>query len=172
MAGQLTPPPAGWPSPPEVGLPAALAATHDLLPVHPVTARDQLARALAEAGLAGSAGGLAGLGGGLGLAGLAGGTAGATGGAVLAPGTALRVTPTLSTRTVAVAGQPGTHLKLPLPTSTLGLLNRRSISPGSLADGALVRGILAAARRDDAAPPDPGLLNPGWLMPGWLTRVP
>ncbi|MGH3293586.1 MAG: IucA/IucC family protein, partial [Trebonia sp.] len=121
--------PAGWPTMPEVGIAAELAATHDLLPVHPVTARDRLALALAEAGLAGPGD--------------------ATERAVVAPGTGLLVTPTLSTRTVAVIGQPDTHLKLPLPTSTLGLLNRRSIAPGTLADGALVRGIVATARDDD-----------------------
>ncbi|MFC3986041.1 IucA/IucC family protein [Streptosporangium jomthongense] len=46
----------------------------------------------------------------------------------------LEVRPTLSTRTVAL--DAGTHVKLPLPTSTLGLRNRRSIKPGTLADGA------------------------------------
>jgi len=56
-AGELAPRPAGWPTMPEVGIPAALAATHDLLPVHPVTARDRLALALAEAGLSWPAGG-------------------------------------------------------------------------------------------------------------------
>jgi siderophore synthetase component len=129
VAGRLAPPPVGWPTLTEVGLPEALAATHDLLPVHPVTARDRLAQALAEAGLSEP------------------GTAADR--ALTAPGTALRVTPTLSTRTVVVTSQPDTHLKLPLPTSTLGLLNRRSIGQGTLADGALVRGILAAARQDD-----------------------
>jgi siderophore synthetase component len=128
VAGRPAPSP-GWPAMPEVGLPEALAATHDLLPVHPVTARDQLELVLAEAGLTEPAGGVA--------------------GAAVAPGTALRVIPTLSTRTVAVISQPGLHLKLPLPTSTLGLLNRRSIGPGTLADGALVQGLLAAASRDD-----------------------
>jgi IucA / IucC family/Ferric iron reductase FhuF-like transporter len=128
VAGRPAPSP-DWPAMPEVGLPEALAATHDLLPVHPVTARDQLELVLAEAGLTEPAGGVA--------------------GAAVAPGTALRVNPTLSTRTVAVISQPGTHLKLPLPTSTLGLLNRRSIAPGTLADGALVQGLLAAASRDD-----------------------
>jgi hypothetical protein len=59
------------------------------------------------------------------------------------------VTPTLSTRTVAIVGQPDTHLKLPMPTSTLGLLNRRSIVTGTLADGALVRGLVATARERD-----------------------
>jgi siderophore synthetase component len=121
----------GWPTMPNVGLPEGLAGTHDLLPVHPVTARAQLAMSLAEAGLTNSAG--------------------ATPAAVLAPGAYLRVTPTLSTRTVAVLGQPGTHLKLPLSTSTLGLLNRRAIGPGTLADGALVQRILAAAGHDDPA---------------------
>ncbi|MEV4095077.1 IucA/IucC family protein [Streptosporangium saharense] len=55
----------------------------------------------------------------------------------------LEVRPTLSTRTVAL--DAGTHVKLPLPTSTLGLRNRRSIKPGTLADGAraelLLRGL-------------------------------
>jgi siderophore synthetase component len=129
VAGRRAAWPAGWPRLPEVGLPAVLAATHDLLPVHPVTARDQLGRALAEAGLSGPGDG--------------------TEQAVIAPGTALRVTPTLSTRTVALTSQPDTHLKLPLPTSTLGLLNRRSIGKGTLTDGALVRGFLAVACRDD-----------------------
>jgi siderophore synthetase component len=69
--------------------------------------------------------------------------------AVVAPGTGLLVTPTLSTRTVALISQPDTHLKLPLPTSTLGLLNRRSIAPGTLSDGALVRGVVATACHDD-----------------------
>jgi siderophore synthetase component len=128
VAGRAAPSP-DWPAMPEVGLPEALTATHDLVPVHPVTARDQLELVLAEAGLTEPAGGVA--------------------GAAVAPGTALRVIPTLSTRTVAVISQPGTHLKLPLPTSTLGLLNRRSIAPGTLADGALVQGLLAAASRDD-----------------------
>ena len=59
------------------------------------------------------------------------------------------MTPTLSTRTVALVSQPDTHLKLPLPTSTLGLRNRRSIAQGTLADGALVRGIVATACHDD-----------------------
>jgi siderophore synthetase component len=122
VAGRLAPPP-GWPTMAEVGLPPALAATHDLLPVHPLTAREQLGRALAEAGLSERA--------------------------VVAPVTSLQVIPTLSTRTVALAGQPGTHVKLPLPTSTLGLLNRRSIGPGTLADGALVRAILATAGDGD-----------------------
>jgi len=121
--------PPGWPSPAQTGLPESLAATHELMPVHPVTARRELAGALAAAGLTAPAD--------------------PAERAVIAPGTWLRVTPTLSTRTVAVTGHPRSHIKLPLPTSTLGLLNRRHIQPGTLADGALVRGILAAAARGD-----------------------
>ncbi|MBO2455153.1 IucA/IucC family protein [Actinomadura barringtoniae] len=52
----------------------------------------------------------------------------------------LRVRPTLSMRTVAVTSL--THLKLPLPTSTLGLRNRRTIVPGTLPDGARVERLL------------------------------
>jgi len=135
MAGHHDRRPSWWPVPQEAGLPESLAATHDLMPVHPLTARHQLARALDETGLTE-----------LGAGGSAGGSADR---AMIAPGTCLRVTPTLSTRTVAVIGQPRSHLKLPLPTSTLGLLNRRFIQPGTLADGALVRSVLVTAARDD-----------------------
>ena len=130
--------PPGWPSPPEVGLPESLGDTHDLMPVHPVTARHELSRALAEAALSASSD--------------------PTARAVIAPGTWLQVSPTLSMRTVAVSSQPRSHLKLPLPTSTLGLLNRRSIRPGTLRDGALVRAVLTTAVRDDTARGD-GLLG-------------
>ena len=135
MAGWHDRRPSWWPSPPEVGLPESLAATHDLMPVHPLTARHQLARALDEAGLT--------------RAGAEEPAGGPTDWAMIAPGTCLRVTPTLSARTVAVVAHPRSHIKLPLPTSTLGLLNRRFIQPGSLADGALVRSILATITRDD-----------------------
>ncbi|MGN9846619.1 IucA/IucC family protein [Nonomuraea sp. H19] len=46
----------------------------------------------------------------------------------------MTVRPTLSMRTVEIDAR--THLKLPLPISTLGVRNRRSIKPGTLADGA------------------------------------
>ena len=134
MAGRHDCRPPWWPLMPEVGLPESLAATHDLVPVHPLTARHQLARALDEAGLTGAG---------------AEGPAGPADQAMIAPGTCLPVTPTLSTRTVAVVGQPRSHIKLPLPMSTLGRLNRRFIQPGTLADGALVRNVLATAARDD-----------------------
>lgn len=50
--------------------------------------------------------------------------------------------PTLSMRTVALAEDPTVHLKLPLNTSTLGRLNRRTIKPGSLVDGAATQRLL------------------------------
>jgi siderophore synthetase component len=55
----------------------------------------------------------------------------------------LEVVPTLSTRTVALACDPGVHLKLPLPTATLGRRNQRTIKPGTLADGDTVHQLLA-----------------------------
>ncbi|GGV12518.1 hypothetical protein GCM10010182_35970 [Actinomadura cremea] len=61
-------------------------------------------------------------------------------GTVLAPDPYLQVGPTLSMRTVVAA--PLAHVKVPLPTSTLGLRNRRTITPGTLPDGALVERIL------------------------------
>jgi len=107
----------------DVGLPEALAGTHDLVPAHPLTARLALPRALAEAGLATEA--------------------------RVAPGRWLRVRPTLSTRTVAVTADPRAQLKLPLPVSTLGRRNRRALEPRTLGDGALVRRVLAAAADRD-----------------------
>ena len=114
----------------ETGLPETLADTHELMPVHPLTARLALPRALAEAGLAG---------------------AGRATEARVAPGRWLRARPTLSTRTVAVTADPGVQLKLPLPVSTLGLQNRRAMEPRTLGDGALVRRVLAAAADRDPA---------------------
>jgi siderophore synthetase component len=68
----------------------------------------------------------------------------------LVPEPYLEVTPTLSMRTVAV--DETTHLKLPLPTSTLGRRNRRTIMPGTLHDGALVQRILGRIRARLDAP--------------------
>lgn len=61
------------------------------------------------------------------------------------------VTPTLSMRTVAVLADPDTHVKLPLPTSTLGLFNRRTIKPGTLVDGAVTGRLLAAILAEEPA---------------------
>lgn len=65
-------------------------------------------------------------------------------GAVVAPEPFLLAGPTLSMRTVAVLNgdAPLVHVKMPLPTSTLGLRNRRTIMPGTLPDGALVERVL------------------------------
>ncbi|TVT36094.1 IucA/IucC family siderophore biosynthesis protein [Amycolatopsis rhizosphaerae] len=60
------------------------------------------------------------------------------------PGPTVR--PTLSTRTVALAGNPSVHWKLPLPTATLGQRNRRTIKPGTLADGERLHRLLNAVR--------------------------
>ncbi|MFI6157174.1 IucA/IucC family protein [Kitasatospora sp. NPDC051170] len=72
-------------------------------------------------------------------------------GSVLAPEPYLSVLPTLSMRTVAVARDPGCHLKLPLATATLGLRNRRTIKPVTLVNGAvgqrLVEAVLAREPR-------------------------
>jgi siderophore synthetase component len=59
----------------------------------------------------------------------------------------LTVAPTLSMRTVQV--DPRTHVKVPLPTSTLGLLNRRTIKPGTLVDGAVTQRLLSAIVADE-----------------------
>ncbi|WP_372730129.1 IucA/IucC family protein [Nocardioides sp.] len=80
-----------------------------LLPVHPLTPGPHLDRALAQAGL--------------------------TEAARLVPGPDALVVPTLSMRTVALLDRPTDHLKVPLSTATLGLRNRRTIKPDTLADG-------------------------------------
>jgi len=63
---------------------------------------------------------------------------------VRAPHPYLDVIPTLSMRTVASIADPRTHLKLPLPTATLGLRNRRTVTRGSLIDGAAGQRLLRA----------------------------
>ncbi|MFF4531004.1 IucA/IucC family protein [Streptomyces sp. NPDC001407] len=108
-------PPPWWPTPTALGLPG-LDPTHLALPVHPLTAGRLLAEALRACGLERTA--------------------------HLAPAPWLEVRPTLSTRTVAVADDPAIHLKLPLATATLGLLNRRTIKPGTLHDGEVTQRLL------------------------------
>jgi siderophore synthetase component len=73
----------------------------------------------------------------------------------LAPEPYLEVAPTLSMRTVAVIADPATHVKVPLPTSTLGRRNRRTIQPGTLHDGALVQRVLAAVMAHAPGGPPP-----------------
>ncbi|MER5425640.1 IucA/IucC family protein [Streptosporangium roseum] len=89
--------------------------------------------------------------------------------AIMGPEPYLEVRPTLSMRTVVI--DPATHLKLPLTTSTLGLRNRRSIRPDTLADGARAERLLREM-------PDPGVLladeqtygHAGHEYLGWLVR--
>ncbi|MFD5427676.1 IucA/IucC family protein [Streptomyces sp. NPDC127084] len=105
-----------FPTPASLGLPWLDGTGHLALPVHPLTAEGPLGDALRTAGLDKRA--------------------------VLAEQPYLDVVPTLSMRTVALADTPGTHLKLPLATSSLGKLNRRTIKPGTLADGAAVQRLI------------------------------
>lgn len=114
-----------WPTCRDLGLDPALDADHVTLPVHPLTWRDALGKGLADTGLAAEA--------------------------VLAPTPWLDVRPTLSMRTVVVLADPATHLKLPLPTATLGALNRRGLAPGTLADGAAGADLLAALAARESA---------------------
>jgi siderophore synthetase component len=113
--------PALWPQAAQLGLPAELDSSHVLVPVHPLTFDGPLDAALAEAGL--------------------------TGETQRARRPYLSVTPTLSMRTVALVDDPATHVKLPLPMSTLGARNRRTIVPGTLADGALTQRLLGEILR-------------------------
>ncbi|POX36350.1 siderophore biosynthesis protein [Streptomyces sp. Ru73] len=101
--------PGCWPRPADLGRPG-LDSSHFALPVHPLTAGGPLEAALREAGPAGEA--------------------------VPAGRPSLDVAPTLSMRTVALDADSRVHLKLPLPTSTLGMRNKRTIKPGTLVDGA------------------------------------
>ncbi|MGX6739652.1 IucA/IucC family protein [Streptomyces xantholiticus] len=109
--------PGRWPTPAVLGLPG-LCRSHLALPVHPLTAGPSLREALRATGLEGRA--------------------------VLAEHPHLEAVPTLSMRTVALSADPTLHLKLPLPTATLGLRNRRTIKPGTLVDGAAGQRLLEA----------------------------
>ncbi|MEO3782185.1 IucA/IucC family protein [Actinocorallia sp. B10E7] len=71
-------------------------------------------------------------------------------GIVRAPASHLRVRPTLSMRTLFVT--PEEHLKVPLPTSTLGKRNTRSIKPGTLVDGARVQALLTRIAAEEGLP--------------------
>jgi len=109
------PVPPFWPSLGELGLPASLSETHGLLPVHPHTwaALDALPD-----------------------------LSGVHARAHRAPVPYLRVSPTLSVRTVVVLDAPEWHLKLPLRIRTLGTRNLRTIKPSTLADGARIQAFL------------------------------
>ncbi|GGO82058.1 IucA/IucC family protein [Nonomuraea cavernae] len=81
----------------------------------------------------------------------------------------LTVRPTLSMRTVEVG--PRTHLKLPLPTSTLGARNRRSIKAGTLEDGARAELLLRRlADRDVLVADEQTYAHAGHEYLAWMVR--
>ncbi|MFG1704072.1 IucA/IucC family protein [Nonomuraea sp. M3C6] len=82
---------------------------------------------------------------------------------------AITVRPTLSMRTVEVG--PRLHLKLPLPISTLGVRNRRSIKPGTLADGAKAELLLRELADPDVLPADEQVYaEAGHEYLAWMVR--
>ncbi|WP_280339193.1 IucA/IucC family protein [Nocardia neocaledoniensis] len=115
--------PAFWPTPERLGA-KHLSETHVLLPVHPLSAGAPLEAAIHSLGIADRA--------------------------VLLDDEYLEVVPTLSMRTVACLDAPGTHLKLPLATATLGLRNIRTIRPRTLSDGALCQRLLTTVLAREA----------------------
>ena len=116
--GTFTALPAWWPSFNDVGLPASLADSHYLLPVHPFMWEHHLQGLLVEASLFKQV--------------------------ELAPKPFLKVAATLSVRTVIVQQAPEWHLKLPLSIRTLGAKNIRTIKPSTVKDGHTVQSMLAA----------------------------
>ncbi|MBT2117007.1 IucA/IucC family siderophore biosynthesis protein [Dyella sp. LX-66] len=118
-----TPQPAFWPGMRDVGLDETLAATHTLLPVHPLTwpRLDE------------------------------GDAFPLPPDTHRAPLAWLSVRPTLSVRTVMPVNHPGCHIKLPLLMRTLGALNLRLIKPSTLYDGHWFAQALTAIEENDAA---------------------
>lgn len=115
--------PACWPRSQDVGLPADLDETHVLFPVHPLALGGPIHAAFEVTGLASQA--------------------------VPALVPYLQVTPTLSVRTLALVQQPDIHIKVPLPTSTLGMRNVRSIQPDTLLDGDVIQRLLRNLLADE-----------------------
>lgn len=110
--------PSLWPSFSDVGLPAALAQTRALVPVHPFVWRHHLDAFLDEGGLRERV--------------------------IHAPKPWLTVAPTLSVRTVVLLDAPEWHLKLPLTIRTLGAKNIRTIKPSTIEDGHSIQTLLGA----------------------------
>ncbi len=125
--------PPGWPGFEDVGLSPALAADHALLPVHPFLWEGGLDALLANAGLMDRV--------------------------VRAPRTHLRVTPTLSVRSLVLTEAPDWHIKLPLTIRTLGAKNIRTIKPSTIGDGQRVQDLLAAVLQREPALRDRVLLT-------------
>lgn len=117
--------PSLWPSFDDVGLQAALAQTHALVPIHPFVWAHQLDAFLRESGLREQV--------------------------IHAPQPCLTVAPTLSVRTVVLLDAPEWHLKLPLTIRTLGAKNIRTIKPSTIRDGHSIQTLLGAiAAREPA----------------------
>lgn len=125
--------PAVWPSFKDVGLDPTLEYSHALLPVHPFMHGEKLDAILVEADLADHA--------------------------RKAPYEWLEVVPTLSVRALALAEEPGLHIKLPLAISTLGRLNLRAIKPVTINDGHVVHALLEEILASDPALGDKLLLT-------------
>lgn len=115
LSGSNLPP--GWPDFAQVGLSSQMEKAYALVPVHPFVWKNHLEGFLRESGLANQV--------------------------VRAPDTALRVTPTLSVRTLALCDAPAWHVKLPLTIRTLGGRNIRTIKPSTIADGNCIQTLLA-----------------------------
>lgn len=117
--------PALWPGFEDVGLDAAMAHTHALVPVHPFVWEHQLNNFLREGGLHEHV--------------------------TRAPRPCLTVAPTLSVRTVVLLDAPEWHLKVPLTIRTLGAKNIRTIKPSTIWDGHRIQTALGAiAAREPA----------------------
>lgn len=108
----------------DVGLDPRLSDNYALLPVHPLLTQ-RILDALVEAN-------------------------GLQHKLLLAPKPHLEVLPTLSVRTLAVQGQPGLHIKLPMAIRTLGGKNLRTIKPSTIADGHAVQSLLGRIAAQDA----------------------
>ncbi|MDQ0140695.1 IucA/IucC family protein [Cupriavidus necator] len=120
-SGDALPP--NWPDCAEVGLDPALARSHALVPVHPFVWQHHLDGFLAEAGLERQV--------------------------IRAPRACLRVSPTLSVRSLVVLDAPAWHIKLPLTIRTLGAKNIRTIKPSTIGDGDRIQTLLGEIVRQE-----------------------
>ena len=112
-----------WPDFSAVGLDASLGDSHCLIPMHPHVWDTALTLYLSDSDLANQV--------------------------LLAPKPAVRVTPTLSVRTLQVVDEPSLHLKVPLTIRTLGARNIRTVKPSTIYDGFTVQRLLTAVAADD-----------------------
>lgn len=108
-----------------MGLDASLGDSYCLIPMHPHVWDTALTQYLSDSDLANQA--------------------------LLAPKPAVRVTPTLSVRTLQVVDEPSIHLKVPLTIRTLGARNIRTVKPSTIYDGFTVQRLLTSVAADDPA---------------------